>query len=205
MKFNKIIEDTSIKVALYKAFIFILILIIIALVIALTIVANYPKSLPYVIELTPEGAATYRSDALKLLNNWTPKKSTTYYFLREFLKNMRTSSIDKEITKSQLIKVYSVITSDAVAKVDLQLKEDNPLKQKYVRKIDIINISQISDASYQIDYRETKWENSKLKEDDKFRIIVVTKFFKPVTERQLENNPIGLYVTDFEISVIKDV
>ena len=42
------------------------------LFVGLLIVANYPKSQGYVIELTPEGEAVYNPDSVTLLEDWQP-------------------------------------------------------------------------------------------------------------------------------------
>ena len=142
------------------------------LFIGLLIVANYPKSQGYVIELTPEGEAVYNPDSVTLLEDWEPKDNTINYKVTEY--------IEETDPRSRL-------------------------KRETVT-IAIASILPISDTTYQVDFRETVWTSQgKLRSDDHYRAVIHTQIYIPSTQEQVTFNPIGLYVTDFDITLVKEI
>lgn len=179
------------------------------LLIALVIVASYPKSVPYVVELTPEGESRYVPDAIAVMDGWKPKESTERYFLSDFVTRLRTVSSDREVTRQNLLKVYSVITDGADRQVKEYIRETDPLSRGETEtvQVTVFSISRISASTWQVDWRETTWTNhgTTLKSDERWRAILQTAFYTPRTESQMESNPIGLWVTGIETNKIKDV
>lgn len=178
------------------------------LFIGLLIVANYPKSQGYVIELTPEGEATYNPDSVTLLEDWEPKDNTINYFLRSFITELRTVSSDPQIVQQNIQKLYHHVTGDATDKVTEYIEETDPRKRlrRETVTIAIASILPLSDTTYQVDFRETVWTGgTKLKSDDHYRAVIHTKIYIPTTHEQVTYNPIGLYVTDYTITLVKEI
>lgn len=180
----------------------------IVLFIGLLVVANYPKSQGYVIELTPEGEAVYNPDSVTLLEDWEPKDNTINYFLRSFITELRTVSSDPQIVQQNIQKLYHQVTGEATDKVTEYIEETDPrtrLKKETVT-IAIASILPLSDTTYQVDFRETVWgSGSKLTSDDHYRAVIHTEIYIPKTQEQVTYNPIGLYVTDFDITLVKEI
>ena len=166
------------------------------LFVGLLIVANYPKSQGYVIELTPEGEAVYNPDSITLLEDWQPKDNTINYFLRTL------------IVQQNIQRLYHQVTGNATDKVTDYIEETDPrsrLKRETVT-IAIASILPISDTTYQVDFRETAWTSQgKLRSDDHYRAVIHTQIYIPSTQEQVTFNPIGLYVTDFSITLVKEI
>ena len=123
------------------------------LFVGLLIVANYPKSQGYVIELTPEGEAVYNPDSVTLLEDWQPKDNTINYFLRTFLTELRTVSSDPQIVQQNIQRLYHQVTGNATDKVTEYIEETDPrsrLKRETVT-IAIASILPISDTTYQVE------------------------------------------------------
>lgn len=180
-----------------------------SLLVALVIVANLPKSQGYVIELTPDGAVSYNTDAITLLDNWSPKDNTINYFLRSFITQLRSVSSDPQVVQSNIDKLYRQVTGEAADAVTAYLKETSPkdrLKNETVT-IKIASILPLSESTYQVDFRETIWTASShsLKSDTHYRCVVHTAIYTPRTEEQRAYNPIGLYVTSFDIVLVKEI
>lgn len=178
------------------------------LFIGLLIVANYPKSQGYVIELTPEGEAVYNPDSVTLLEDWQPKDNTINYFLRNFITELRTVSSDPQIVQQNIQRLYHHVTGNATDKATEYIEETDPRSRarKETVTIAIASILPLSDTTYQVDFRETVWgSNSKLKSDDHYRAVVHTAIYIPSTQEQAAYNPIGLYITDFDITLVKEI
>lgn len=183
-------------------------IVTILLVAAVIIISGYPKSQGYVIELTPDGEAVYNPDAVKLLDDWQPKDNTIHYFLREFIIELRSVSSDPQIVQQNVDKLYRQVTGDAVRKVTDYIEETDPIKRlrSETAVIKIASILPLSDTTYQIDFRETVFSSSKIiKSDNHYRCVAHTALYTPRTEEQIAYNPIGLYVTDFDITLVKEI
>ena len=62
---------------------------------------SLPKSVPWVIELTPSGEATYYPDAVKLLEDWTPNEATQRYFMASYVEHLRGVSMDNYVNRER--------------------------------------------------------------------------------------------------------
>ena len=160
------------------------------------------------IELTPEGEAVYNPDSVTLLEDWEPKDNTINFFLRTFLTQLRTVSSDPQIVQQNIQRLYHQVTGNATDKVTEYIEETDPrsrLKRETVT-IAIASILPISDTTYQVDFRETVWTSQgKLRSDDHYRAVIHTQIYIPSTQEQVTFNPIGLYVTDFDITLVKEI
>ncbi len=196
------------KILILKTATILLSIICICLLLCLLVIAQYPKSQGYVIEIAPDGSASINTDAITLLENWDAKEQTVQHFLGEFIYELRSVSSDAQIVTSNIDKLYRRVTSKAADEATKYLKETNPkdrLKSETVT-IKIASILPLSDTTYQIDFRETVWTTSKtLKSDKHYRCVAHTAVYTPRTKEQATYNPIGLYVTDFTITEVKEI
>lgn len=178
------------------------------LFVAVLVISSYPKSQGYVIEVTPDGVARYDSDAVTLLEEWTPKDATINYFLRNFIVELRSVSSDPQIVTSNIQDLYHHVTDDASVKATDYIETTDPMSRRQRETVDIIvaSIVPLSDTSYQIDFRETVWSGARrLVSDEHYRAVVHTQIYIPRTVEQITYNPIGLYVTDFDIALVKEI
>ncbi len=180
-------------------------------VVIILIIASYPKSQGYVIEITPDGQATMDMDAVTLLEDWTPKDATINYFLRNFITSLRSVSSDTQVNSKNVQNLYKLILGGSVAEekakayLESEARPNERAKTETVQ-IMISSILPITDNTYQIDFRETVWANGRrLTSDSHYRAIIHTELYTPRTLEQRSFNPIGLYVTDFNISLVKDI
>ena len=206
--FTDVMARQTELVTMMKGMVIILSIISAFLLLSLVVVASYPKSQGYVIELTPDGEAIYNSDAVTLLEDWEPKSNTVNFFLRSFITQLRSVSSDPQIIQGNIDKIYRAVTGDAADKVTEYLRATDPVNRRKTETVEIkiASILPLSDTTYQIDFRETVWSNSRhLKSDTQYRLVAHTEIFIPTTREQVAYNPIGLYVTDFNITEVKEI
>ena len=206
--FTDVMARQTELVTMMKGMVIILSLISAFLLLSLVVVASYPKSQGYVIELTPDGEAIYNSDAVTLLEDWEPKSNTVNFFLRSFITHLRSVSSDPQIIQGNIDKIYRAVTGDAADKVTEYLRATDPVNRRKTETVEIkiASILPLSDTTYQIDFRETVWSSSRhLKSDTQYRLVAHTEIFIPTTREQVAYNPIGLYVTDFNITEVKEI
>ena len=196
------------KILIYGTAAALLAVVCTALIVAILVVASYPKSQGYVIEIAPDGSASMNSDAITLLEKWDAKEQTIQHFLGEFITELRTVSSDAQIVTTNIDKLYRRVTGNAADAATKWLKETNPksrLKSETVT-VKIASILPLSDRTYQIDFRETVWSSSRtLKSDKHYRCVAHTQIYIPRTKEQATYNPIGLYVTDYTITEVREI
>lgn len=90
------------------------------------VISNYPKSQGYVIEVAADGSTTMNSDAISLLEDWTPASETIQHFLGEFINELRSVSSDPQIVQTNIDKLYDRVTGLAIQEVTDYIKETNP-------------------------------------------------------------------------------
>lgn len=183
-------------------------IICLLLIVAIVIIAGYPKSQGYVIEIASDGSATMNPDAVTLLQDWTPAEETKRHFLGEFIRELRSVSSDPQIVQANIDRLYNRVTGNAADQVTDYIRETDPrnrLKNETVT-IKIASILPLSDQTYQIDFRETVWTKSlRIKSDTHYRCIASFEIFTPRTNKQALYNPIGLYVTEFAIQQVQEI
>ena len=178
------------------------------LIVAIVIIAGYPKSQGYVIEIAADGSATMNPDAVTLLQDWTPAEETKRHFLGKFIRELRSVSSDPQIVQANIDRLYNRVTGNAADQVTDYIRETDPrnrLKNETVT-IKIASILPLSDQTYQIDFRETVWTKSlRIKSDTHYRCIASFEIYTPRTNKQALYNPIGLYVTEFAIQQVQEI
>lgn len=200
VKNNKMLILTTLVVTLA--------IMVIMLSVAVIIIAAYPKSQGYVIEITPEGESIYNPDAITTLEEWEPNANTVNYFLRNWLTYLRSVSSDPQIVQQNVTRLYQVVTGTAADKATEYIEATDPIarSRNETVTIKIASILPLSESTYQIDFRETVFTTQRtVRSDDHYRAVVHTALYTPRTIEQQTYNPIGLYVTDFDITMVKEI
>lgn len=170
----------------------------------------YPKK-AYVVEVdTSSGVASYKTDGITLLENYTPSETSTLASLSTFIKSLREITRDEIIQREYINKVYSMITGSAVNFVDNFYKENPPLQRMKAEnvKIQVYNghrVANSSQNSYQFFFNEKVYDNkdNSLKDENNYMISFHLDYYAPQTERDRETNPLGIWIKDISISRIK--
>lgn len=203
-----IVADRDKRILIHKIINITLVVICLLQMAMILVISNYPKSQGYVIEVAADGSTTMNSDAISLLENWTPASETIQHFLGEFINELRSVSSDPQIVQTNIDKLYNRVTGLAIQEVTDYIKETNPknrLKTETVT-VKIASILPLSDTTYQIDFRETVFSSGKrIKSDTHYRCVAHTQIYTPKTKKQALYNPIGLYISDFTITEVKEI
>ena len=172
---------------------------------------SLPKSVPWVIELTPSGEATYYPDAVKLLEDWTPNEATQRYFMASYVEHLRGVSMDNYVNRENAIDVFAKTLGDAGAKIDQWFMANNPIErsaEEYVLvPAEELSIVRYSDTQWSVTWRETTYRRSDraIIGDSMQTGIFTVEFYAPDTERKRRDNPIGMYITDFDIDLQRNL
>lgn len=200
------------EITVWKTIAFLLVLFIIVLTILAAYLGSQAKTIPWVIEITEEGEATYYPDAVKLLYDWEPTDTTQRYFLMKYVQNLRGVSLDNNVNQANVLDVYNKSIGEASTLIqDWYYNYSNPLqrsKNEYVLiPSEDIAVTSYGDGKWKITWRETTYRryDKSIIDDNQYEGIFSVSFYTPVTERDKRNNPIGLYITAFDISLLKNL
>lgn len=167
-------------------------------------------SIPYVIEISKDGTAKYIDNASTTLSEWMPSTATVLKVLEDYVISLRGVSSDAAIQQHRIKKVYAYSTGSALKSAQDYLLENNPLERSESERIEVSVYAATpfiggSDDIFQLDWNEKSFgSNGTLVSETNYRGILKTKRYVPKTKGIQEINPLGLYVTDLNVSEIKD-
>lgn len=167
-----------------------------------------PKKMPYVIELSSDGEAYYHANTVDLLRDWTPSDATQRYFISRYVSDLRSVSIDNYVNKDHASSVYSKSLSKATELVTSWYGDNNPIDRSRTEYVvipsDEMSVVLYSDSVWKVSWRETTYRRSDgtMIADRQYEGLFSVSFYTPDTERRKRENPIGMYITDFETNLI---
>lgn len=134
-----------------------------------------------------------------------PELAVTYQ-VKEFITLYKSLSSDKTVVKNNIEKAYHILTATSASKYATLLRENNPYSDfgDYTKEVEFeTDPLKISKDTYQVDYRYIKRTTlGHITEDQKERAVVTIKTLSPA-EDDIKDNPLGIYITDFDIKKIK--
>jgi len=177
--------------------------ILLAITLTATIYLSTRSTLiPYVIEVDQTGNAKAINPAYRV--NYIPKKMEYEYFLKELVKNMRNISKDKVLTGRNYQKNTFFLKKVAQEKYKQLIKDEDLTKlitNGITRDTKIISLNNLTKNTYQIRWVETIY-NKLGKVTRKIKMVGVfsMKIVTPTTLEEINNNPLGIIITDFSMS-----
>ena len=188
----------------------VVVLVIIVLVLSIGIVFFLSKRtqiIPALVTMNDFGQTQYVGEvSRKNYQNFTIPEIAVTYQVKEFINLYKTLSSDKEIVKKNIEKSYHLLTSVSASKYSTLLKENNPYKDygSYTKEVIFeTDPLKISKDTYQVDFKQiTRTLQGMVVDSKRQRAVVTIKTLKP-TEEDIKDNPLGIYITDFDIKDIK--
>ena len=188
----------------------VVILVSIVLVLSFGIVFFLMKRttiVPALVTMNDFGQTQYIGEvSRKNYQNFNIPEVAVTYQVKEFLNLYKTLSSDKEIVKRNIEKAYHLLTSSSASKFSTLLRENNPYKDygSYTKEV-IFETEplKISKNTYQVDYKQTtRTYQGLIVEEKRQRAVITIQTLEP-TEDDIKDNPLGIYITDFDIKDIK--
>lgn len=188
----------------------VVVLVVIVFVLSIGIVFFLSKRtqiIPALVTMNDFGQTQYVGEvSRKNYQNFTIPEIAVTYQVKEFINLYKTLSSDKEIVKKNIEKSYHLLTSVSASKYSTLLKENNPYKDygSYTKEVIFeTDPLKISKDTYQVDFKQiTRTLQGMVVDSKRQRAVVTIKTLKP-TEEDIKDNPLGIYITDFDIKDIK--
>lgn len=148
---------------------------------------------PYVIEVDDRGGVKAVGPAH---HNFNPSDAQIAHQLADFIKNVRSVSIDPIVLRDNWYRAYNFATDKAAITLNTYANENDPFKDIGQRSVtvDIISIVRSSDDSFEVRWRETEFRGGAKTAMQSFTasLSIITK--APTDAETLHRNPLGLYV-----------
>ena len=167
-----------------------------------------PKTIPMVITVSEYGEAKYVGNVSKIsYSNIKVPDIAIQYQMKRFITNMNTITGDAQVMKQNIKDCYNMLVNQGVSKFGNLLKNDNPFdKFGQVRKNVLVEaILQLSNQSYQIDYIvSTVNYSGVVTERIRYRAVLTILLLEPPENKKIEN-PLGIYISDFDITKVNSI
>jgi type IV secretion system protein VirB5 len=164
---------------------------------------NLPKTVPVVVTVNPEGEASYigKIDKANYGNTTVPEIAREYQ-IKRLLTKMHQWVIDKEAQQSYIAESMSIVQSSAVRELDRFYRENNPFADfgNKTRSVSIEPPLKQTDKTY-IVYFTTTEKNRSGYDGKKIRwsALINIDMYEPSPD-----NPLGIYITNFDIKPIEE-
>ena len=148
---------------------------------------------PYVVEVQENGAVKAVGPAQ---GHFAITDAQIAYQLAEFIKNVRSVSIDPVVIRQNWLSAYDYATDRAAQMLNTYANKHDPFAKVGQRSVtvDVTSIVRASDDSFDIRWRETVFENG-VQISSSTHTAVLSIIIKPPTDAvTLHKNPLGLYV-----------
>lgn len=196
-------ENSILKLALV-----VLIFIIAVLSIGISFfLTKRTQVIPAIVTMNDFGQAQYVGEvSRKNFQNFNIPEVAMTYQVKDFINIYKSLSSDKAVVKRNIEKAYHLLTAVSASKYSTLLREDNPYKDfgDHTREVEFeTEPLKISKDTYQVDYRLiTRTLTGVIIKDIRQRAVITIKALNP-TEEDIQDNPLGIYITDFDIKDIK--
>lgn len=161
---------------------------------------------PALVTMNDFGQTQYIGEvSRKNYQNFNVPEIAIIYQVKDFLNCYKTLSTDKAVVKGNIEKAYHLLTAVSSSKFSTLLKEDNPYKEFGEHTKEILFETEplrISKDTYQVDYQViTRTLTGTKLAEMRQRAVITVKVLNPA-EEDIKSNPLGIYITDFDIKDI---
>lgn len=149
--------------------------------------------IPYVVEIEASGAVRSVAPALE---PYTPGDAQIAHHLAEFIRKVRTLSIDPVVVRQNWMSAYDFVTDKAALTLNDYAREDDPFAGigRRSRTVDVVSVGRVTDASFQVRWLEKTFENGTLTGARRFTGHFTLVHSAPRDAETLRANPLGIYI-----------
>jgi type IV secretion system protein VirB5 len=153
----------------------------------------------YIVEVDKAGMPGRISLASE---TFQPAAAQVGYFIGEVVRLVRERPLDPVVMRQQWTKAYQFLAGPAVNGMNEYAAADSGLRNvpgegATARTVEIKNILQKSDGTFQVRWTETTYSNGIRRSKEDFTGLFQIKLIPPRDEADTFKNPIGVYITNF--------
>lgn len=163
-----------------------------------------PKTIPVIVTVDTNGNATYVGKVDK--SYWGKANIPEYhktYQVQKLIANMYTWVMDEKAQKSYIQECNNICQSAALAQLNTFFMENNPFDWTGI-KTQTVNMEyplRQTDNTYVIFYDVITYRSGHVEKTQRFSALVTLDYYE-VTEETKMLNPLGVYITSFDIKEV---
>lgn len=150
---------------------------------------------PFVVEVSSWGQ-TQRITALS--GRYEPTEAQVGFALAEWVRQVRSKSIDPIVIRQNWFKAYDLVTPKAAAFLNAWAQAHDPFADAghEAISVEVLNVVRRTDRTYDLQWRETRFVNGQQAGQARWRALITIKLQPPKTEAELMKNPLGIRIED---------
>lgn len=148
---------------------------------------------PYVVELEQNGSVRAVAPSVA---NYKPTDAQIGYQLAEFIKKVRSVSIDPIVLRQNWTTAYHFATDQAALTLNEYARDNDPFQDVGHRSVSvqIASVVRSSDDSFDLRWRETAFRDGVKLNTNTYTANLSIILKTPTDEQTLHQNPLGIYV-----------
>ena len=155
---------------------------------------------PYIVEIDALGQ-TSRITAAN--GEYRPTEAQTGYFLADWIRLVRSKSIDPVVIRQNWLRAYDFATPRVAAFLNGHAAEHDPFANvgREAVTVEVLNVVARSERTFDIQWREDQFLNGQRAGSTRWRALITITTRQPRNERELRANPLGLKIEDVSWSI----
>jgi type IV secretion system protein VirB5 len=153
----------------------------------------------YIVPINEYG----RPGRIELLGKpYDPTVAEEGYFVADWIRAIRARPKDPVVLRENWLRAYDFTAPEALAQLDGYARSENIFKDvgSTATAVSVSSIIPRSPQSFQVNWRETKTDSALHETKENWTSLVTFTHRPPSTETELRKNPLGLFVTAFQLS-----
>jgi type IV secretory pathway TrbF-like protein len=133
---------------------------------------------------------------------YIPSPAETGYFLADWVTRTRSKSIDPIVIRDNWTTAYHFVVGPAIGQLNDYAKTHDPFANagSQAVSIEVVAVLARSPATYQVQWRETTYDQGATTSTAAWTGLFTTKLQPPKTEAEVRTNPLGIYISTFQWS-----
>lgn len=148
---------------------------------------------PYVVEVDGQGEVRAVGPANE---TYKPSDAIIAQALAEFIRDVRSVSIDPVIVRENWLKAYDFATDRGAIALNDYARENDPFAEVGRRSVtvEVASVVRASDSSFELRWTEKTYANGQFEKLERYTAHLTVVISPPRTAEALHKNPLGLYV-----------
>ncbi len=148
---------------------------------------------PYIVEIDGDGAVRNIGPAIE---DYKPSDAVIAYALANFIRDVRSVSIDPVIVRANWLKAYDYATDRGAMALNDYARDHDPFAEVGRRSVtvEVTSVVRASDDSFEIRWSEKTYAGGQFEKLERFTAHLTIVLSPPRDVETLSKNPLGLYV-----------
>ena len=164
-----------------------------------------PKTIPVIVTVDSVGNATYVGKVDQSYRSYgeIPEQHKTSQ-IKKFISNIHTWVIDSNAQLNYMEMAAALCQGPAVAQLNTFFTQNNPFDFMGIKTKSVTMDEPLkqTDNTYVVYFNVQTYASGRLERTERFSILVTLDVYE-VTEQTKDDNPLGVYITSFDIKPVK--